>query len=374
MKRNQFLLLAAAILLLVTGIFLKRNLSAKKSGNNQIKDTDKKIKIIDQRGKEVILPKEINRIVTLPMPAPFLIFAIDGSFQRIVGMHPKSLEAAREGLLITIAPDLESVATDFVKSGFEANVEELLKLEPDVVLQWANRGEEIIKPIEEAGIPVIGLNYGSQQDLEEWMRIFGKLLGKEEKAATLISYHQKILAKLKEKTRGIKSENKPKILYLPYGEQLRTTGKGTYNQLYFEWTGAINTAQDLDGWQTVTFEQILEWNPDIIYLGNFADLTPKELMANSIEGQDWSNIKAVKEKKVYKVPLGIYRWDPPNPESPLMWLWLLDVHHPDLNEIPLRQEVKKFYKTFLNYELNQDQLDKILRCETNNSQLPSCNK
>ncbi|MGO7165380.1 hypothetical protein ACCS78_41040, partial [Rhizobium johnstonii] len=38
---------------------------------------------------------------------------------------------------------------------------------------------------------------------------------------------------------------------------------------------------------------------------------------------------AAKSKRVYKMPLGGYRWDPPSQESPLSWMWtanLLLVH------------------------------------------------
>ena len=42
----------------------------------------------------------------------------------------------------------------------------------------------------------------------------------------------------------------------------------------------------------------------------------------------WQNVSAVRERRVYKVPLGGYRWDPPGQESPLMWHWLTDIAFP----------------------------------------------
>jgi len=200
--------------------------------------------IVDQRGREIVLPDEVSRIVTLPMPAPALLFAVDASGEKIVGMHPKSLEAVKNSILGTIAPEMKSIVSSFVKKGFEPNVEEVLKLNPDVVLQWCNRGEEIIKPLEDTGIAVIGLKYGSQSDLEEWLRIFGKILNKEEKAEEIITYHHENLEKIQDVISTVSEREKPRILYLPYGSKLYTTGQGTYNQCYFDWTGAKNVAEE----------------------------------------------------------------------------------------------------------------------------------
>ena len=47
-------------------------------------------------------------------------------------------------------------------------------------------------------------------------------------------------------------------------------------------------------------EQIIDWDPEMIYLSNFDDFLPENLYNNSFDGQDWSNVKAVKNKKVYK--------------------------------------------------------------------------
>ena len=124
-------------------------------------------------------------------------------------------------------------------------------------------------------------------------------------------------------------------------------------------------AEGLKGWQTASMEQILVWNPDIIYVGNFDDLTPREILNNEIECQDWNSVSAVKNSRAYKVPLGGYRWDPPNQESPLMWKWLLHVHHPDLFDYDLRQDITNFYLKFYEYELSGEQIDKILHCDMN---------
>ena len=71
-------------------------------------------------------------------------------------------------------------------------------------------------------------------------------------------------------------------------------------------------------------EQVLRWDPEVILLGNFDPAMPQDIYSDPV----WQNISAVRSRRVYKVPLGGYRWDPPGQESPLMWHWLSDIAFP----------------------------------------------
>ena len=46
-------------------------------------------------------------------------------------------------------------------------------------------------------------------------------------------------------------------------------------------------------------EQIIKWNPDIIYIPAYADYTVQDVLNN----KDWSNVKAVRDKKGIPVPV-----------------------------------------------------------------------
>jgi len=115
------------------------------------------------------VPKKVERIVVLQMPFPSIIYALDGSGKRVVGMHPTAKKALEEGILAELAPEYKEVSTAFVKEGFKVNIEELIKLKPDVVFQWDTEPEEIDK-IERAGIPVVALHVRGTtlEDVEGW--------------------------------------------------------------------------------------------------------------------------------------------------------------------------------------------------------------
>ena len=83
---------------------------------------------------------------------------------------------------------------------------------------------------------------------------------------------------------------------------------------------------------------------------------PEDLIENKVAGHDWSQIKAVKNKKVYKFPLGMYRWFPPASEVPLVLQWLAKHNQPEIfKDLDMNAETKKFYQKF--YQLNIDDED-----------------
>ena len=185
------------------------------------------------------------------------------------------------------------------------------------------------------------------------------MTGNEERAEWLISYFHENVKEVKDKIDTLSEEEISDILVLT--DNLKVTGTGFYNY-WIENSGALNPAKDLSGDAlNVNMEQIYEWNPSIIYIGNFTELQPSDLMNNTLEGQDWSVVDAVKEGQVYKIPIGGYRWDPPGVETPLMVKWLAKIQHPELFEnMDMKEEIKTFYKDVYNFEISEEMLSDIL--------------
>ena len=119
------------------------------------------------------------------------------------------------------------------------------------------------------------------------------------------------------------------------------------------------------GGKNVNMEQIMIWNPDIIYLGNTTPLQPEDLYGNNMI-HDWSGLKAVKDRRVYKIPDAGFWWYPPCLESPLYLRWLAQIQHPELfGDYSMLQELQDFYKTFYHYHLEADIAASILNGRTN---------
>lgn len=321
------------------------------------------ITITDQRGKVLTFDQPVKRIITLPMPAASIVIAVDRTAKHLVGMNDASWTAVRDGTLGTAFPDALSVRHDVAGPEFAPNIESILALEPDVVVQWASQGDEIITPLEKAGLPVLGVNYGTLQDVNTWLTMFATMLGKNQRAqdmnARLIADRDAVVART-ESTSG----SRPRVLYfLRSAESLTVTGAGSYNDEYIRLVGGSNAAAEIPGPnQDVDIEKILDWDPEIVLLGNFDGGMPADIYGDKV----WATTAAVKSRRVYKVPFGGYRWDPPSHESPLMWNWLSALVHPEAEQIDLRGKIGDDYDFFYGARPDDAEIDKILWTDINN--------
>lgn len=317
------------------------------------------INITDQRGKTVTFSQPVTRVVTIPMPAASLLVAVDRTAEHLAAMHNVSWVAMRDGIMGTMFPKALSLPHEIATQDFTANVESVRALNPDVVIQWSD--EQLIEPLEKAGLQVIGLkNNGRQEDVDAWVAMFAAMLGKPERATEIKARSDQELAAVKAQAAGRGAEG-PSILYFNrFTDGLKVAAANSYNDFYIKLVGGTNPATGKDplpgsGMVGLDVEQVLSWDPEIILLGNFDPAVPQDIYSDPV----WRNVSAVRSRRVYKVPLGGYRWDPPGQESPLMWHWLADIAFPQ-QQSPLRGKAAEYFRFLYNHELTAAELDKIL--------------
>ena len=316
----------------------------------------------DHYNNTITLEKPAEKVVTIPKPAPAMFMAVDGDSRKLAGMHPSSMDAIKEGIMKDIFPDALNIDTSVgAKGGYIPNVEEMVRLNPDIVFQWGNKGAGIIDPIINAGLKVALVKYGNQQALETMLAAFGAVSGKTEKASEIIAWHKETLEELRKETAAIKEQDKPRVMFFIRAlSSLKVAGGDTYHSLCIEIAGGTNPASGISGYKVVNQEQIMDWDPEVIFLNNFEpELSPQNLYDNPM----LAGVSAIKNHRVYKAPLGGYRWDPPNQESPLMWKWLAMVFYPDKFKWQLREELKEKYAFLYNYKVNEDEIDAIFRIQ-----------
>ena len=319
-----------------------------------------KIVITDQLGKTIEFDEPPQRLATTIMPFPYIFHAVMGDNDYMVGCNPSSMVAYEDSALRHMYTKMAEADTSWVDTSFVVNIEELLKLQPDVVFQWNYMTEEIEK-MEAAGIKVIALQYGSVEDLETWIRIIAALYQKEERGEEIITYFHQCVDEVTQTLAdgGVTAEDYPTVIHL--SDNMKVAGQG-FTNYWMEQSGAVNPAADLTGEAlNVDMEQMMLWNPDLIYIGNFTEIQPSDLLENKLEGEDWSLIKAVQEGQVYKIPIGGYRWDPPGVETPLMIKWAASHQYPELfADMDMKEEVSEFYQEVYNFTLTDEMLAEIL--------------
>lgn len=322
--------------------------------------------VVDDTGVEVEIPEKLDRIVIssiLPLPSVYCFFR--GSSEGLVGIHPSSMAAAENSYLTTVYPEITELDTSFVENG-EINIEQLMKLEPDVVFYSATNTDER-EMYDNAGIKAIGFSttlsdYNCIETFANWVDLLGQIFGDSDRAQEVIEYGRSVEAQVLEKTATLSDEEKPKVLVLfNYGDgTITTSGSNFFGEYWIEAAGGINVAAELNGQPEINMEQIYAWNPDMIFITNFSSVLPEDLYNNTIEGDDWSNVKAVQDGQVYKFPLGMYRWFPPSSDTPLALMWLAKTIQPELfADIDIDQEIKDYYVKYYNVELTDDDLQVI---------------
>ena len=333
--------------------------------NKDTEETNKTVIIKDQAGHDVELPQEINRVVIgslWPLPSVYCLF--QGSADKLVGIHPAAKSAAENSLLNKIAPEIADVSTSFIQNG-EMNVEELIKLKPDVVFGSSEAEYEMVT---KAGIPYVQFvanpdgTGNTIEALSSWMKLLGEIFNENKRSNEIVEYGNEVLQEIQQKVSTIKEEDKIRALMLyKYSDgTLQVSGNNFFGDFWLESGGAVNVADEISGAKEVNMEQIYAWNPEKIYITNFTSIMPEDLYNNVVEGHDWSNIDAVKNKQVHKIPLGMYRWFPPSSDTPLMLKWVAKQNYPELfSDVDMNQELKDYYKRFYNVELTDEEVEKV---------------
>ncbi|MBQ5966980.1 MAG: ABC transporter substrate-binding protein [Clostridiales bacterium] len=335
-----------------------------KESENPFGDPNGTHTVVDHAGDSVEVPNTINRIVVGSFyPLASVITEYLGSAEKIVGIHPVSMSAAENGLLGQIYPEILDANTAFI-SGDEVNLEELLILKPDIVI---GVGQEQAKAIREAGIPAVTTSasawgYDIIETYEHWIDLLDQIFGGSEFAKKAMEKSDAVHADIIEKTKDIPDDQKARVLVLfKYTDAaMVASGVNFFGQWWCESVNAYNVASEVPDGSIlkISMEQVYEWNPDVIIITNFCGTQPEDLYNNAIGTDDWSTINAVKNQRVYKMPLGLYRSYTPGGDSPVTMQWMASVIYPDLfKDTDIRQIAKEYYKEMCGYDLSDEQLD-----------------
>ena len=348
--------------------------------NNMSNTSDTHI-VIDHGGNEVQVPNKISRIVVsdiFPIPAVLSVFF--NSADKIVGIAPTSASAAKNSLLSQIYPEILNAKSDFM-NGNTINVEELMKLNPDIVFYSENNNEQK-EVLQNAGFCAIGISangwhYDCIETLNQWLKTLTEVFKYDDDINILNERSEKAQKKsneiydmIKGRIANLKMEDKKRVFFLfQYNDStMLTSGKNFFGQWWSDAIGCINVANELEKDNSVAtnIEQVYAWNPDMIFITNFNTALPKDLYENTVGTYDWSEVKAVKDKEVYKMPLGMYRTYTPGIDTPITLLWFAKTAYEDLfNDVDLIKETRSYYKDIFGVDLTDDQIKSIFNPDAN---------
>ena len=371
-KRIAALAVGAVLMLGATGCSgaTTENESAeeqKESENTESVDNgDGTRTIIDQVGNEVVLPEKIERVVIASVWPLASVYVLSMGTDKLVGLDPAIISAAENSMLIKIAPEISEIESGFSQNGF-MNAEELIKLDPDVVL-YSSGVPEDYEVASQAGIPAVGFSlsikdYNAVETINSWIELLEEVMGEDLSSSEYIEYGNEIQALVADRLKDVKEEDKPRSMVIhKYSDNtLSVPGADTWAEYWIEASGGINVADEIEGTKETSIEQVYEWNPEKIFITNFNDALPEDIYNNTLCSADWSGVQAVIDQDVNKIPLGMYRWYVTCSDSPMMLLWMAKQNHPELFEdIDFNETMKDFYSRFYDFTLTDEDIEPIL--------------
>ena len=329
---------------------------------------DGTITIVDHNDNTVVLPADIQRIAVcdiLPLPSVLAIFF--NSADKIVGMTDTSMSAAANSLLGELYPEILNAQTDYIK-GTEVNVESLSALDPDVVFYSAS-SPQLGEQLTNAGFNAVAVSaskwdYDAIETLNQWISLLGQMFPEDDKSDLVAARSQEVYDMVQERVKDIPDEERERLFFLfKYSDAaIITSGAHFFGQWWADAVGAVNVGQELevDNAVETSLEQVYAWDPSLMLITNFTSAQPDDIYNNAIGVFDWSGVKAVQDKKVFKMPLGMYRSYTCGVDTPMTLLWLAQTVYPDLfSDIDLTQEVKAYYLDVFGVELTDEQADSI---------------
>jgi len=324
--------------------------------------------ITDHAGNEVVLPKEIKRVVIDQVPILSTYMAYHGGeAPYIVGYAGSLKQVAEKTVLKDIAPELMD-ADETVHGQSDLNIEEIVKLKPDVIFYNATNKDRY-EALSKSGIPCVGFatigTLGQADPIDrygQWLKLLEDVFGEEGKTDDFLAAGEKIVKDVEERIATVDQKDRPNGMILwKYNEGVpMVAGKGTFGDFWLKRIGVSNVFEDAKGYAKVNVEEIYKQDPQVLYLDGpgLLNMTTSDIFENKVEGFDFSNMDAVKNKRVYNSKLGMWNWLTPNPDAPLVYAWLANVTFPEaFDDYDLKGEIKDYYKTWYKYDLTDDQVD-----------------
>ena len=243
------------------------------------------ITITDMTGREIVLDGPATRIVALTASDVEIIYAL-GAGDLLVG-RGEYCDWPAEVLEVPV-----------VKSGAETNMEEILALEPDVVIM-ATMAQAVdqVNALEAAGVKVIVSDAQNLEGVYTAITMIGGIVGKNDEAAALVKEMQDGFEAIKAKAGDTGKTVYFEVSPLEWG--LWAAGKGTFMDELASICGLTNAFADVDGWGAISEEQVFEKDPDYIvtismYWGEGP--TPvEEIMGRA----GWDQLKAVQNNQIF---------------------------------------------------------------------------
>jgi iron complex transport system substrate-binding protein len=216
------------------------------------KTTAESVNIIDGLGREVIVEKEPQKIVSLAPSNTEILFDL-GLGDRVCGVTEYCDYPA------------EALTKERVGGYSNVDVEKVVAINPDLILAEDLHKAEVIPALEKLGFTVVALVPHNLKEIADSIKLIGMITDTEERADQIVDDMEQRVKAITDVTGGLGEEKKIKVLYVIWHEPIRSVGINTGIHELIEKAGGINIAGFAgEGWPTISLEEIISINPQVV--------------------------------------------------------------------------------------------------------------
>lgn len=315
--------------------------------------------ITDQTGRQVTIPDRVDRIVVLQHQTLNLLVQMNAT-DKIVGMMANWKQQLGDSYA-RLAPELNQKAT--LGDLTHVDPEKLVALHPQVVFVTNYAPQEMIDSITALGIPVVAISLRHDEPgekakmnpsirdeemaydkgLREGITLIGEIINKPAEAKALITATDEGRKIVSDRLKDVPAEKR--IRAYMANPELTTYGSGKYTGLMMLHAGAVNVAAaTVKGFKTVSMEQIIAWDPQVIFVQDRYPSVVNEINSSP----QWQAIDAVKNHRVWLMPDYAKAWGYPMPEAMgIGELWMAKKLYPQkFQDVDMNKLANKWYQRF----------------------------
>ncbi len=296
------------------------------------------ITVVDVTGRVVVLERPADKILGTHNPSLNTGIVLGGGDRFIAGFGNKKMA---DKLYDFVMSDYAGIVQ--IGMGATINLETVATLGTNNVAILPERFKSQVEQFAKIGVKaIIALpNAESFDTIKNSLLIVGKALGEDRRAREITDLMDGQIAQAK--ALSAKARSRPSVLFLGSKSPFSVATASMIQTDIIEMAGGANAVKGIDvkgSFADVNFEQIIAWNPDVIWVPAYASYTVDSIMTDV----KWRDIQAVKDKAVYRFPSSLEPWDYPTAAAVLGVRWGLYNLHPELSSLAdLKGQADAFY-------------------------------
>lgn len=247
--------------------------------------------IIDGLGNEITIAERPERIVSLTLATDEVLLSL--------------VDTSRVHAVTYLAGDSlwtnVSELAQQVEHTVESDPEQIIALEPDLVLAASYNNPDHVKLLQDAGITVVVVSlFDTVGRIAENIRFVAQVTGDEARAEEIIAAMEARLAAIEAQV--AQAESKPRVLF--YSSFGSSAGKGSTFSDIVERAGGINLGDEaLAGpFGEISLEKIVELDPDVIITDEYAPADDAKWQENFVNHPALANVSAKRNGRIHTVP------------------------------------------------------------------------